>query len=133
MKRRINVAVLLSLGMAVATLGLPVQAQDMPGKTAAGRTTGPAYEVSPEVRRFREMAGLMRDMSQQMNRMQESMANGEMSPESRTRMQQQLKAMSELMRRMSGLADRPSMSDPETKKQTESMRRQMKEMMQAHP
>jgi hypothetical protein len=129
--KRIAIAVPFVLAMAAA--GPSALAQGMSGNMGAGRATGPGYEVTAEMQRYREMAGVMRDMSQQMNRMQESMAKGEMSPERRARMQQQLKAMSELMTRMAGLADRPSMNDPETRKQTGEMRQQMDNMIRTQP
>jgi len=129
--KRIAIAVPFVLAMAAA--GPSALAQGVSGNMGAGRATGPGYEVTAEMQRYREMAGVMRDMSQQMNRMQESMAKGEMSPERRARMQQQLKAMSELMTRMAGLADRPSMNDPETRKQTGEMRQQMDNMIRTQP
>jgi hypothetical protein len=41
--------------------------------------------------------------------------------------------MSDMMTRMAGLADRPSMNDSETRKQTGEMRKQMDSMMRAQP
>ena len=133
MKRIVTIAVPFVLLLAASASVPSALAQGMPGKMDAARMTGPGYEATAEMQRYREMAGLMRDMSQQMNRMQEAMAKGDMSPGRRTRMQQQLKEMSEMMMRMAGLADRPSMNDPETKKQTDEMRRQMDALMRSKP
>lgn len=133
MKRTITFAIPLALALAASAPGSPALAQGMSGNMGAGRMTGPGYEVTAEMQRFREMAGLMRDMSQQMNRMQESMAKGAMSPERQKRMQQQLKEMSDMMTGMAGLADRPSMNDPETRKQTDEMRQRMGSMLRAQP
>jgi hypothetical protein len=132
-KRIIAKAIPVAMLLAGSAFGSSALAQGMRGKTDAARTAGPGYEVTEEMRRYRGMAGVMRDMSQQMNRMQERMAQSDMSPEMRKRMKQQLKEMSDLMGRMAGLADRPSMSDPEMRKHTEEMRKQMDAMMRAHP
>ena len=122
----------MPFALVLAASGPSVLAQGMPGKMDAG-TAGPGYEVTAEMQRYREMAGLMRDMSRQMNKMQEGMTKSEMSPARRKRMQQQLKEMSAMMGRMAGLADRPSMNDPETRKQTAEMRKQMDNVMRAQP
>jgi hypothetical protein len=127
MKPTLPIAITFALALAAPAPSAP--AQGMPGKADAGRMTGPGYEISPELQRYREMAGLMRDMSQLMSKMQERMAKGEMSPEAQKRMQRQLQEMSDMMRRLAGLADRPTMGDPETRKQTEEMRRQMDSTM----
>jgi len=133
MNRTITFAIPLALVLAASAPGSAALAQSMSGNMGAGRMAGPGYEVTAEMQRFREMAGLMRDMSQQMNRMQESMAKGAMSPERQKRMQQQLKEMSDMMTGMAGLADRPSMNDPETRKQTDEMRQRMGGMLRAQP
>ena len=132
MKRVIRTAIPLALVLA-AVSGPSALAQGMSGKMDAGRTTGPGYEVTAEMRHYREVAGLMRDMSRQMNKLQESMAKGAMSPERQKRMQRQLKEMSAIMAGMSGLTDRPSMNDPDVRKQTGEMRKQMDNLMQAQP
>lgn len=119
----------LSIALALAVTGTPALAQGMSGKMESGRTTGPGYEVTAEMQRYREMAPLMRDMSQQMNKMQDEMGKGGMSSEQQKRMQMQLRDMSDMMKQMSGLADRPSMNDPETRKQVGEMRKKMDRMM----
>jgi hypothetical protein len=131
MKRFITVAIPLALLLAAS--GFSALAQGMSGKMDAGRATGPGYEVTAEMQHYREVARLMRDMSGQMNKLQDRMATGEMSPERQKRMQQQLKEMSAIMAGMAGLADRPAMNDPEVRKQTGEMRRQMANMMRAQP
>lgn len=133
MKRIIAIAVTLALVLVASAFGPLALAQGTPGKMGAGRTTGPGYEVTEEMQRYREVVGLMRDMSQEMNKLQKNMAKGEMSPEKQKRMQLQLKEMSDLMTRMAGLADRPAMKDPEVRKQTGEMRKQMDHMMRANP
>lgn len=44
------------------------------------------------------------------------------------RMAAKMKRMSEMMRRMSGWADRPTMKEPESRRQFDEMRRQMMAM-----
>ena len=133
MKRIITIALPFALALATSVSGPSALAQGAPGKMDTARTTGPGYEVTAEMQRYREVAGLMRDMSQQMNKLQEAMGKSEMSPERRKRMQQQLKEMSGLMTGMAGLADRPAMNDPQVTKQTEVMRKQMDNMMRVQP
>jgi hypothetical protein len=123
--------IVIPCALALLISGPSAMAQDMSGKPQAGRTTGPGYEVTAEMQRYREMASVMRDMSQQLDKMQGDMKKNEMSPDARNRMQQRLSEMSEMMRRMSGLADRPSMNDPENQKQIREMRKQMDTMMRS--
>jgi len=94
--------------------------------------TGPASEASPMFQRHHAMAGIMQDMVQEMSRMQEEMGKGEMTPEMRKQMATKMKRMSEMMRRMSGWADRPTMKEPEMRRQLEEMRRQMDGMSKSH-
>ncbi len=131
MKRIITIAIPFALVLAAS--GPSALAQGMSGKTDAQRTTGPGYEVTAEMQRYREMGGVMRDLSKQMNKMEQDMAKGKMSLERRKRMKQKLAEMTDVMRRMSGLIDRPSMNDPEIGKQTSEMRKQMDSMMRAQP
>jgi hypothetical protein len=44
-------------------------------------------------------------------------------------MGQRMERMATMMRRMSGLAARPAMANPESQRQMEKMRKQMDEMM----
>ena len=133
MKRTITFAISLALVLAASAPGSMALAHGMSGNMGAGRMTGPGYEVTAEMQRFREMAGLMRDMSQQMNK--DAGEHGERRNVAREpkRMQQQLMEMSDMMTGMAGLADRPSMNDPELKKQTDEMRQRMGSMLRAQP
>jgi|SRR5450631_1091098 hypothetical protein len=72
---------------------------------------------------------LMNDMAQEMTRMTEQMAKGELSPELRKQMAGRMALMSTMMQRMSGLASRPAMREPEWQKQMGGMRKQMDGMM----
>ena len=81
MKRIIRIAMPFALALAASVSGPSALAQGMSGNMGTLRTTGPGYEVTAEMQRYREVARLMRDMSLQMNKMQERMAKGEMSPE----------------------------------------------------
>ena len=85
MKRIIRIAMPFALALAASAAGPAALAQGTPGKVDAGRPTSMGYEVTAEMQRYREVAELMRDMSRQMNKLQESMAKGEMSAASQKR------------------------------------------------
>ena len=82
--------------------------------------------------RHQAMAGIMKDLVVEMTRMQEQMGAGEPTPEMRKQMALNMRRMSEMMQRMSGLTEYANMSKPEFHRQLEEMRRQMDEMLQAH-
>ena len=105
----------------------PASFAQAPASEAAPRT-GPASEASPMFQRHHAMAGIMKDMVQEMSRMQEEMDRGAATPEQARRMAAKMKRMSEMMRRMSGWADRPTMKQPEFQRQLDEMRRQMMAM-----
>lgn len=113
--------------LAAALVVSPASLAQAPASQAAPRT-GPASEASPMFQRHHAMAGIMKDMVQEMNRMHADMGKGEMTPEARKQMAAKMKRMSEMMRRMSGWADRPTMKEPEMRRQFEEMRKQMGEM-----
>lgn len=117
--------------LATALLAWPAAFAQAPQSEAAPRT-GPASEASPLFRRHHAMAGIMKEMMQEMGRMQEEMERGEPTPEMRKQMAADMKRMSEMMRRMSGLADRPTMKEPEARRQYEEMQKQMDEMSKSH-
>ena len=94
--------------------------------------TGPASEASPLFRRFHEMPKLMDSMAAEMVRMQREMQAGPLAPEAERDMASRMETMARMMRRMSGLADRPSMTDAEAKREYEQMQREMDAMEKAH-
>ena len=116
--------------LAAALVVSPATFAQAPGEAAP--QTGPASEASPLFRRHHAMAGIMKEMMQEMGRMQEEMERGEPTPEMRKQMAAEMKRMSEMMRRMSGLADRPTMKEPEARRQFEQMQKQMDEMSKSH-
>jgi hypothetical protein len=95
--------------------------------------SGPASEASPMFQRHHAMAGIMKDMIDEMSRMQAQMDKGELTLEMRKQLASKMTRMSDMMRRMSGLTDRPTMKDPEARKQYEEMRKQMDDMMKSAP
>ena len=108
-------ALVLCLGIFSAA---PVSAQPT---TGAARQTG--------VSEHHQMMGdMMKDMSQEMNKMTELTSRGDLTPEQRKQMSQRMERMSKLMHRMSGLQDRPAMKGPEMQKQIDQMRKQMDDM-----
>ena len=72
---------------------------------------------------------MMREMTQEIARMTEQMSKGELTPEQRKQMAERMALMSTMMQRMSGLAARPAMREPEWQKQMGEMRKQMDGMM----
>lgn len=72
---------------------------------------------------------MMKDMTQEMTRMTEQMSKSELTPEQRKQMAGRMALMSTMMQRMSGLAARPAMREPEWQKQMGEMRKQMDGMM----
>ena len=112
--------------IACAALTLPALSTAQPLSEAP--RTGPASEASPMFQRHHAMAGIMQDMVKEMSRMQEQMSAGPPSAEAQREIAAKMKRMSRMMQRMAGLADRPTMSEPEARKQYEKMRREMDEM-----
>lgn len=108
-------ALVLCLGMFTV---VPVSAQ--PAAGVAGQAGMSAHH--------QRMADMMKDMSQEMNKMTELMSRSDLTPELRKQMSQRMERMSKLMHRMSGLQDRPAMKEPEAQKQLDQMRKQMDEM-----
>ena len=109
-------ALLVFLGIAFAT---PVIAQSSAGAPQPGAVS----------QHHQMMYGMMKDMSQEMSKMADQMAGGELTAEQKKHMAQQMNRMSTMMHRMSGLQARPAMREPEMQKQMEQMRKQMDEMM----
>ena len=120
---RLAGAMILAFALAAA----PSSFAQSPGG-AAGPRTGPASEASPIFQRHHAMAGIMKDMVQEMSRMTEEMGASESTPATRKQMAEKMKRMSEMMRRMSGWADGPVMREPQMRRQLEEMRRQMDDM-----
>jgi hypothetical protein len=120
----------LSAVLVVAAAALTAHAQSVP--VPPEQQTGPASEASPMFQRHHAMAGIMKEMVQEMSRMQDELSKGEMSAQARSRMARDMKRMSGMMQRMSGWADRPTMKEPEMRRQYEQMRRQMDEMRKSH-
>jgi hypothetical protein len=117
--------------LAAALASLPASFAQAPAGEAAPRT-GPASEVSPMFQRHHAMAGIMKDMVQEMSRMQEEVGKGDLSPPMRKQMATNMKKMSQMMRRMSGAVDRPTMKEAEMRRLSEDMHRQMDQMSQSH-
>ena len=100
---------------------------------AGAQSSAPSSEQARVSQHHQAMYGLMKDMSQEMNRMTEEMSRGELTADQNKQMAQRMKRMSTLMQRMSGLQDRPAMKEPEMQKQLAQMRKQMDEMMHDKP
>ena len=110
---------MLAVAAGVGMLGVPA---------AEAQPAAPQAEVSWH---HRMLYRIMKDMTAEMDRMTEQMSGGDLSDEQRKQMGERMQRMATLMRRMSGLASRPAMADPESQKQMEEMRREMDAMMRA--
>jgi len=133
MKPVVTASLRLAFILIAAAAASSALAQGAPGKTGAGGAATPGYEVTSELQRYREMAGVMRDMSQQMSKLQEELAKGEPLPERKKGIKRQLEEMADITKHMSGLLDRPSMKAPEVKKLAAQMREQMDRLMRDQP
>lgn len=122
-----TVAVPMFLVLALAPLASFAQTP-APDKPFQG--TGAA--ASPELRRHHEMQPLMDEMAAEVARMRDRMAKGDMTPAAARGMGAEMQELSAMMRRMSGLIDRPTMRAPE-REQIEEMRRQLEALKKAHP
>ena len=98
------------------------------GPAMAQSSTGP-YWGGDVTQHHKMQYQMMKDMAQEMTRMTEQMAKGELTPEQRKQMAGRMALMSTIMQRMSGLASRPAMREPEWQKQMGGMRKQMDEVM----
>jgi len=110
------IAVVLCLGIFIAA---PALAQS---------STGP-YWGGDVTEHHRMQYQMMKDMAQEMSRMTEQMSPGQLTSDQRKQMAGRMTLMSTMMRRMSGLAARPAMREPEWQKQMGEMRKQMDDMM----
>ena len=72
---------------------------------------------------------MMKDMTGQMGQMTEQMSRGDLSPEQRLQMAQQMGRMSMMMRRISSLVARPALKEADWQQKMQQMRKQMDEMM----
>jgi hypothetical protein len=109
-------AIAVCLGIFVA---VPAMAQSPTGPYWGGNVT----------EHHKMQYQMMKDMAQEMTRMTEQMSKGELTPEQRKQMAGRMALMSTMMRRMSGLAARPAMREPEWQKQMGEMRKNMDGMM----
>jgi len=116
----------------VASLAFPLASPAQPAGQDRPQQSGPGAQASPELRRHHAMRGVMADTAQEIAAMQEQMAKDTMTPESQREMAARMKRLSEVMRRMSGLMDRPTMKEPEMAKQLDQMRKQMEALKKGH-
>ncbi len=92
--------------------------------------SGPGYEKTQDMARYREMSDIMQDMSQDMTRMREQMAKADMTPAKHKQLAKSMKEMSSMLSRMAGFADRPAMSDAQSRKEFDSLRGRMGKLRQ---
>ena len=72
---------------------------------------------------------MMKDMTQEMTRMTEQMAQVALTPDQQKQMAQRMQFMSTMMHRLSGFEARPAIKHGDMEKQMDQMRKQMDEMI----
>ena len=96
--------------------------------SASGQPTAGVAKQTGVSEHHQIMGAMMKDMSQEMNKMTELMSRGDLTPEQRTQMSYRMERMSKLMHRMSSLESRLAKKGPGMQKQMDQMRKQMDEM-----
>jgi hypothetical protein len=110
-------AVTLWLG----ALALPLANAQSP----VGSTFQDQGQTDPHHLRIYQM---MKDMTQEMGKMTEQMAQGALTPDQQKQMAKRMEFMSTMMHRLSGLEARPAIKHGDMDKQLDQMRKQMDEM-----
>lgn len=118
------------LGMLLVVAVLMVGAAHAAQPTADVTTSGPGYEVTREMQRYREMGEVMGRMQAEMKAMSDKLRQPSLEPQQYSSIAPQMKRMSSMMQRMSGLIDRPSMRDADARKELSAMRKEMDAMRQ---
>ena len=95
-------------------------------QSPAGSTFQDQGRIDPHHLRIYQM---MKDMTQEMTKMTEQMAQGALTPDQQKQMAQRMQFMSTMMHRLSGLEARPAIKHGELDKQLDQMRKQMDEIM----
>lgn len=103
-----------------------------PVAAAESSATTPGYEADPGLQRHHRMSELMNQMQAQVGVMSKRMADPKLTAKQRKAMAEDMKRMASMMHRMSGLADRPSMKEPEARKQLDAMANGMAAMQKRH-
>ena len=111
-----------AIAVCLGTPGLlPANAQAPVGSTFQDQS-----RIEPHHLRIYQM---MKDMTQEMTKMTEQMAQGALTPDQQKQMAQRMQFMSTMMHRLSGLEARPAIKHGELDKQLDQMRKQTDEMM----
>ena len=117
-----RIALMTAVAICMSTQGLlPANAQ-----APVGSTFQDQGRIDPHHLRIYQM---MKDMTQEMTKMTEQMAQGALTPDQQKQMAQRMQFMSTMMHRLSGLEARPAIKRGELDKQLDQMRKQMDEMM----
>ena len=110
----------------VAICASMLSAASANAQSPAGSTFQDQGRIDPHHLRIYQM---MKDMTQEMTKMTEQMAQGALTPDQQKQMAQRMQFMSTMMHRLSGLEARPAIKHGELDKQLDQMRKQMDEMM----
>ena len=120
LKRTASIAV-IAFCLGELSAAPPATAQPLVGSTF--------QEQNPTERHHQRIYQLLKDMTQEMTRMTEQMAQGPQSPEQRAQMARRMAFMSTIMRRVSGLEARPAIRHSDMDKQLGQMQKQMERML----
>ena len=95
-------------------------------QSPVGSTFQDQGQLDPHHSRIYQM---MKDMTQEMTKMTEQMAQGALTPDQQKQMAKRMEFMSTMMHRLSGLEARPAIKHGDMEKQMDQMRKQMDEMI----
>jgi hypothetical protein len=94
---------------------------------SAQGSTAPTWQDTANAH-HQQIYQMMKDMTEEMSRMTEQMGDAKLGPAQRVQLARRMARMSVMMRRLSGLAARPALKEPEWQRRMGQMRRQMDEM-----
>ena len=94
---------------------------------SAQSSTAPTWQDASSAH-HEQIYQMMKDMTQEMSRMTEQMSDAKLAPAQRIQIARRMARMSIMMRRLSGLAARPALKEPEWQRRMSQMRQQMDEM-----
>ena len=117
-----RLALMTAVAICMSTQGL-LQAN---AQAPVGSTFQDKDQTDPHHLRIYQM---MKDMTQEMTKMMEQMAQGAPTSNQQRQMAKRMEFMSTMMHRLSGLEARPATKHGELDKQLDQMRKQMDEMM----
>jgi len=114
-----------SMTVVAICLGILAAFFSVRAQSPVGSTFQDQGQLDPHHLRIYQM---MKDMTQEMTKMTEQMAQGALKPDQQKQMAKRMEFMSTMMHRLSGLEARPAIKHGNMEKQMDQMRKQMDEM-----